>query len=103
MRVLLVVVLGFGLPLLAQSPRERKILEIDNRIAELQKEIDGLEALKAVVSSGQLPDSALNQITVGSPAGEDQRPAAKGIVGPTGERFHIAAPAKKLYFFPAKR
>jgi len=66
MRVLLVVVLGFGTLLSAQSLKDKKLEEIDRRIAELQKEVEGLQALKNIISFGQLPDSALNQIVVGS-------------------------------------
>jgi hypothetical protein len=68
MRVILAVVLGFGVLLSAQSIKDKKIEEIDKRIAALQQEIEGLQALKSVVSSGQLPESALNQIVVGSTA-----------------------------------
>jgi deoxyribose-phosphate aldolase len=68
MRVLLAAVLGLTILLSAQSVKDKKVEEIDKKIAELQKEIEGLQALKSVVSSGQLPESAINQIVVGSSA-----------------------------------
>ena len=78
MRVFLAAVLGFSILLSAQSVKDKKVEEIDRKIAELQKEIEGLQALKSVVSSGQLPESAINQIVVGSSA------AAKPSAGTPG-------------------
>lgn len=92
MRVFLAAVFGFSILLSAQSVKDKKIGEIDKRIAELQKEIEGLQALKSVVSSGQLPESAINQIVVGSSAvakpssGTTRAPAFPGSnLAPTGQ------------------
>jgi hypothetical protein len=79
MKVILAVVLGLGTLLSAQSIKEKKVEEIDKRIVELQKEIEGLQALKSVVSSGQLPESALNQIVVGSSVASKASPEPQGV------------------------
>ncbi|MCC7173884.1 MAG: hypothetical protein IT159_01710 [Bryobacterales bacterium] len=93
MRVLLVVVLGFSTLLSAQSLKDKKLEEIDRRIAELQREIEGLQALKNVISLGQLPDSALNQIVLGTSAAA-KSPAETQSFPLVSPGSQVAAPAQ---------
>lgn len=69
-----------ALSLVAQTTpiKTKKLSEIDQRIATLQTEIDGLKALRASISSGQLPDSAIAMISV-----QPNSSSPAGIVSPT--------------------
>jgi hypothetical protein len=81
MRAFLLVLIAT--PLLAQSQpqteKQRKLQEIDDRLSVLQREIDGLKALRENIDSGRIPESSLAFI---DPASIQTRPEARAVSAP---------------------
>jgi hypothetical protein len=67
MRLWVVALLSLCWLVQAQPPKEQKLREIDARIAELERELDALKALRGGIQSGQIPESALGMISISPP------------------------------------
>lgn len=76
---ILVLLLGFALPSVAQGVAEeevvktKKLAEIDARIAEVERNLESLRSLRSAIASGSIPLLALDSIII---------PGAQPATGP---------------------
>ncbi len=93
---------AIALSLQAQSPspaKAKKLAEIDQRLATLEREADALRALRASISSGQIPEAALSALSIqpASPASTTATPGPQPIraaasaptPAPTSSAYHL--------------